>query len=87
MAEDAGHGDVKGTRGSTERKERMKRLLFEELRKQQDPRVCGNGDIFDQYPFFQQSSSYFYERYMDGKIEKYQTGWVNPSDYEINKLD
>lgn len=71
----------------TERKERMKRLLFEELRKQQDPRVCGNGDIFDQYPFFQQSSSYFYERYMDGKIEKYQTGWVNPSDYEINKLD
>lgn len=70
-----------------ERKERMKQLLLQELRDQQDPRVCGNGDIFDQYPFFQQSSFYFYERYMDGEIKEYQTDWVNPSDYETNMLD
>lgn len=65
-----------------ERKKRMKSILFSELIKQKDPRILNNGDIFDKYPFMDQSSYYFYERYMNGEVDEYQTDWVNPSDYE-----
>ena len=60
----------------------MHNILFEDLKKQKDPRVIGKGDIFDQYPFCQQSSFWYYERYMAGEIKTYQTDWVSPSDYE-----
>lgn len=63
-------------------KESMHNILFEDLKKQKDPRVIGKGDIFDQYPFCQQSSFWYYERYMAGEIKTYQTDWVSPSDYE-----
>lgn len=68
-------------------KEKMKDLLFAELKAQKDPRVLGTGSVFDHYPFAEQSSFYFYERYMDGQIKEYQTNWVNPTDYENEKLD
>jgi arylsulfatase A-like enzyme len=63
-------------------RERLKKKLFDELKAQQDPRVLGNGDVFDNYPFMQESSTDFYERYMNGQIIKYQTNWVSPGDYE-----
>lgn len=65
----------------------MKEKLFAQLREQKDPRVLGSGDVFDQYPFFQQSSFFFYERYKNGEIKEYQTDWVNPSDYEIKAIE
>lgn len=70
-----------------DRKEKMKEKMFAELKQQQDPRVLGKGDVFDQYPFFQQSSFFFYERYKNGEIKEYQTDWVTPSDYEKNSVD
>ena len=70
-----------------ERLKRMRTKLFAQLREMQDPRVCGNGDIFDSYPFFQSNSFDFYERYMRGEITDYQTDWVNPTDYEPEPLD
>lgn len=70
-----------------ERLKRMRTKLFAQLREMQDPRVCGNGDIFDSYPFFQSNSFDFYECYMRGEITDYQTDWVNPTDYEPEPLD
>lgn len=64
-------------------KESMKRILFEDLEEQQDPRVTGNGDVFDNYPFYQQNCFWYYERYMSGDVKTYQTDWVSPTDYEI----
>lgn len=63
-------------------KQEMKDLLFAELKKQQDPRMLGNGDVFDKYPFAAETSWNFYERFMKGEIKKYQTNWVEPTDYE-----
>ena len=61
----------------------LKSQLLAELKEQQDPRVLGNGDIFDSYPNADKANVNFYERYMRG--EKMKAGWVNKSDFE--KID
>jgi hypothetical protein len=68
-------------------KQKMKDKLFAELKKQQDPRVLGNGDVFDKYHFYMESSENFYERYMNGEIKKFQTNWVSKTDYEKEKIE
>ena len=59
-----------------------KRELFAQMEKelmaQQDPRILGNGAIFDAYKPFRGAN--FYERYMRG--EKVSHGWVEDSDFE-----
>ena len=57
----------------------LKDQLMTELKGQGDPRVFGNGDVFDNYPYSEDARRGFYERFMGG--EKIPTGWVNPSDY------
>jgi arylsulfatase A-like enzyme len=54
--------------------------LFRELRDQADPRMLGQGHVFDEYPYAQAAQRNFYERFMRG--EKLSAGWVNPSDFE-----
>ena len=68
-------------------KNEMKEFLFSMLRQQGDPRMLGNGDIFDHYPFYQESAWNFWERVQSGEITEpwKQTGWVNPTDYETYK--
>ena len=51
-----------------------------ELKKQGDPRMAGQGHVFDEYPHANKGNVGFYERFMAG--EKLPTGWVNASDYE-----
>jgi arylsulfatase A-like enzyme len=63
-------------------KSTLKNQLFKSLKQQKDPRVMGNGDVFDNYPFDKADSWNFYERYMKGEIEPASTNWVNESDYE-----
>jgi hypothetical protein len=58
----------------------LKEQLYSELKKQSDPRILGNGHIFDEYKFASKKTVNFYERYMGG--EKIKTGWINTSDYE-----
>lgn len=66
-----------------DRKNKMKKILFDELKLQKDPRVLGNGDVFDNYPFADSKSTNFYERYMNGEKQlKKLTNFVNQSDYE-----
>jgi N-sulfoglucosamine sulfohydrolase len=68
-------------------KEKLKKKLFDNLNNQQDPRVLGNGDVFDHYRFNEEIDENFYERFMNGEIKKYQTGWVNRGDYEKGIID
>ncbi|MBT4825809.1 MAG: sulfatase-like hydrolase/transferase [Flavobacteriaceae bacterium] len=61
-------------------KTKLKKQLISDLKEQGDPRILGNGDVFDQYPYSGENVKNFYSRYMDG--EKIETHWVNPTDFE-----
>lgn len=70
-----------------QRADRLKDRLFRRLREQDDPRVLGRGHVFDAYPYADTTHRSFYERYMNGEIEKAEAGWVNPSDFETEFPD
>lgn len=59
-------------------RQRMESLL----ESQGDPRMAGNGQIFDQYK--PTSGDGFYEQFMRG--EKPNAGWVNKSDFESEPI-
>lgn len=71
LAEDSSYEEVKT---------RLRHQMESELREQGDPRVSGNGDIFDEYPIFQDDLTNFYEKFTNGKAEV--PGWLNASDVE-----
>lgn len=66
-------------------KHALKEQAFRELREQDDPRMFGRGEIFDEYPYADPGGRNFYERFTRG--EKMRAGWVNPSDFEKEPLD
>lgn len=53
--------------------------MVQKLTEQGDPRIFGEGDIFDKYPY-QGDVQNYYNRFMAG--EKVKAGWVNETDYE-----
>lgn len=61
----------------------LKSKLYDEmtqkLKEQQDPRILGNGDVFDHYEYAGEVKGY-YERYLRGEIGP--ANWVEKSDYE-----
>jgi arylsulfatase A-like enzyme len=61
--------------------EDLKQRLIDELQAQGDPRILGNGEVFDQYEYAQ-SNRNFYERYMRGEGDSLNYGWVNQSDFQ-----
>ena len=61
-------------------KKSLRNKMIGDLKQQGDPRVQGNGDVFDQYPYSGESVKNFYSRYIGG--EKIKTHWVNPTDFE-----
>lgn len=67
------------------RRAHLKDELHTRLKAEGDPRMFGQGDIFDRYPFANPALINFYERYMRG--ERMKTGWVNPTDFEKAPLD
>ncbi|MBX3744412.1 MAG: sulfatase [Verrucomicrobiae bacterium] len=54
--------------------------LVEALRAQEDPRILGDGDIFDRYPYAQPAQAHFHERLLRG--EDVRAPWVHPTDFE-----
>jgi len=70
-----------------EKADALRQKLFRLLEDQGDPRMFGNGDVFDEYLYAHESHRNFYERYMKGEIEEYITGWAEPSDYEDGPLE
>lgn len=78
LADNPAYADIK-----RELKTRMETMLKE----QDDPRMSGNGDIFNSYGYSQERGWNFYERFMAGEFTPENTGWVNPGDYEKEPLD
>jgi arylsulfatase A-like enzyme len=67
------------------RKEKMKEILLEELKAQNDPRMEGNGEVFDKYPYCVPVGVDFWEKVVSGEIAKpweITKGWLNPTDYD-----
>ena len=62
-----------------ELKIQMEIEMVQKLTEQGDPRIFGEGDIFDNYKYNGEVQNY-YNRYMAG--EKVKAGWVNETDYE-----
>ncbi len=58
----------------------LREALFTELRQQGDPRMFGQGAVFDAYPHANRGHTNFYERYMRG--EPLRTGWVSATDFD-----
>ena len=54
--------------------------LISELKKQKDPRMFGNGNIFDEYLYANEADRNFYKRYMNGENPKAR--WVRKTDFE-----
>jgi hypothetical protein len=72
--------NLAGDKKYTQRMNDYRNQLFAELRQQADPRMFGNGSVFENYP--PTKGKDFYEHFKEGKKEK--TGWVNASDYETD---
>lgn len=60
--------------------EPFKQQLLRELKTQGDPRMFGEGHVFDEYPYANEGQRGFYERFMRG--EKVKAGWVNSTDFQ-----
>lgn len=61
-------------------KEKLSKQLFSKLKQQNDPRVSGNGDVFDNYKIAPLSYMNYYENYLKGNVGV--VNWVNATDYE-----
>lgn len=80
---------VKNLVGEKDQADRLAALEAEmtaRLEEQGDPRMFGNGSLFDEYPIHTPVTSDFYERFMKGELKKSSAGWVNPSDFEPEPL-
>lgn len=53
-----------------------------ELKAQDDPRMAGNGKVFDEYPAT--NGAGFYDKYLRG--ENPQAGWISPADVESKPI-
>jgi N-sulfoglucosamine sulfohydrolase len=65
-------------------KENMKARMEKMLKEQKDPRMFGNGDIFNSYGYSESKGWNYYERFMSGEFTIENTGWVNPDDRETS---
>ena len=63
----------------------LKEQLYRELKAQGDPRMFGEGDIFDNYIYASEGTRNFHERYTSG--EKMRAGWVSPDDFEKKPVE
>ncbi len=66
-------------------KSALKQQLIEELKAEGDPRMFGKGQEFDKYPYADENHRDFYNRLMKG--EELNAGWVNPTDFEREKIN
>jgi arylsulfatase A-like enzyme len=63
----------------------LKSRMHAALKAQADPRVLGQGAVFDAYPYADAQMRGFYERHRKG--EKLNPGWVNATDFEPQPLE
>ncbi|MEJ8819486.1 sulfatase family protein [Lacibacter sp. H407] len=65
-------------------KEKLNSFMVQKLLEQKDPRMLGNGDVFDKYEYAGDVKN-FYNRFMSG--EKVNAGWVNKTDFDADLQD
>lgn len=65
----------------------MKIRMESMLKEQQDPRMFGNGEIFNSYGYSEEKGWNYYERFMNGEFTIKNTGWVNSGDQEKEKIE
>ena len=61
-------------------KTKLRDQMHSELGAQEDPRMSGNGAIFDAYEHSAKANVGYYERFMRG--EKINAGWIDPDDID-----
>ena len=71
LAESTDHSSIKAA---------LEQEMITRLTAQQDPRMAGNGALFDEYEYADTKHVNFYGKYVSG--EALQAGWVNSSDFE-----
>lgn len=74
--------DLSSHPGHLAMKEKLEIQLLNELKEQGDPRVSGQGDVFDRYLYAEKKTRDFYNRYMKGEISRKAAGWVDSTDFE-----
>jgi len=74
--------NLAGNPGLNPTKQKLRDQLLRQLREQEDPRIVGNGDIFDNYVYANESVRNFYNRYMKGEISRKSAGWIDSTDFE-----
>jgi hypothetical protein len=62
-------------------KDSLKNTMIAELKKQNDPRMFGEGYIFDSYPYLREEYRNLYEKMVIDK-EEIVPPWIKPSDIE-----
>jgi len=65
-------------------KSKLIKQMTKKLRQDGDPRMFGKGDIFDTYPYSEDTRN-FYNRFMAG--EKLKAGWIEQTDIEKEKIE
>lgn len=63
----------------------LEKQMVDELLSQNDRRMLGQGEFYERIPYVNRGQANFHERWMNG--EKPPAGWVNPSDFEPEKID
>ncbi len=63
-------------------KRKLHDQLYLDLLNQDDPRAYNKGDVFDKYPYADESVRNFYSRFMKGELTTTSAGWVDSTDFE-----
>ncbi len=63
-------------------KKELSNQMEKELLEQSDPRLMGNGDLFDKYPYSEAKGRDFYNRFIRGELFRKDAGWVDSTDFE-----
>ena len=77
--------NLAGSEKYADRISHLREQMESELKAQGDPRMFGQGTLFDQYEYTSPATAGFYERYIAG--EKLRAGWVSESDFEDGPID
>ncbi|MGA9638790.1 sulfatase family protein [Flavobacterium sp.] len=63
----------------------MNKAMTKQLIKENDPRILGNGDIFDHYLYYGDGVQNLYNNYMNGQPHK--KGRIDPKDIDMDMMD
>lgn len=69
-----------------DKKSTMKDRMETMLKEQEDPRMFGNGDVFNSYGFYKEKGQNYYERFMKDEFTAKDTPWISPMDVEKQSI-